>query len=144
MINYEKIPDWWAVCPNEACKFAEICLRQQACRQMPERIKKWTSILPNAVGEGDCGFFLKYEKVTMAKGIGSVYKNVEDKYARTNIRKALTAFLGSKGTYYRYKDGERLVSPQLQQDIRDIVHRFAPNAEVAFDETFEDYDFTQS
>lgn len=144
MIDYEKIPDRWAVCPNQTCKWADTCLRQQACRQMSARIKKWTSILPNAVGEGDCRFFLKYEKVTMAKGITSIYKNVEDRYARTNIRKTLTAYLGSKGTYYRYKDGERLINPQLQQEICDMVHRFAPNVEVEFDETFDDYDFTQS
>lgn len=110
---------------------------------MPARIKKWTSILPNATEEGDCDFFLKYEKVAMTKGIGSIYKNVTDKYARTNIRKALTAYLGSKGTYYRYKDGERLINPKLQQEICDIVHQYAPDAEVVFDETFEDYDFTQ-
>jgi len=78
----------------------------------------------------------------MAQGLNSIYKNVRARYARTSIRLALTSFLGSKGTYYRYKDGERLINPKLQQDIIDIVHRYAPEAEVTFDKLFEDYDFT--
>jgi hypothetical protein len=82
------------------------------------------------------------EKVTMAQGIAAVYKNVQYREVRTQIRLALTAHLGSKGTYYRYKDGERLINPKLQQEIIDIVHRFAPGIEVNFDKTFEDYDFT--
>ena len=79
----------------------------------------------------------------MAQGIASIYKNVKSREARTNIRFALTAHLGSKRTYYRYKDGERLINPKLQQEIIDIVHRYDPDAEVCFDKTFEDYDFTQ-
>ena len=42
-----------------------------------------------------------------------------------------------------YKDGERLINPQLQQEIIDIVHRYAPGVEVEFDKTFLDYDFTR-
>ena len=78
----------------------------------------------------------------MAQGIAAVYKNVQYREVRTQIRLALTAHLGSKGTYYRYKDGERLINPKLQQEIIDIVHRIAPGVEVNFDKTFEDYDFT--
>ena len=79
----------------------------------------------------------------MAQGIASIYKNVKSREARSSIRFALTAHLGSKGTYYRYKDGERLINPKLQQEIADIVHRYEPGIEVCFDKTFEDYDFTQ-
>jgi len=142
MFNYEKIPDWWALCPKSDCKMAETCLRHQVCMQVPEKYKRWQCILPHATKKDPCEFYRKLEKVTMAKGIASVYKNVESRDARSCIRYALTAHLGSKGTYYRYKDGERLINPKLQQEIIDIVHRYAPGIEVKFDETFEDYDFT--
>jgi len=143
MINYKDIPDGWPVCPNENCPMAQDCLRHQACRQMPATVTKWNCILPSALSDGQCKYFRKYEKVTMAKGIAAIYKNVSNRYARTSIRVELTSFLGSKGTYYRYKDGERLINPQLQAEIRDIVHRHAPGVEVSFDETFETYDFTR-
>ena len=109
MFDYEKIPDWWALCPNRDCEMAATCLRHQVCMQVPQKYKLWTCVL-----------------------------------ARSLIRYALTAHLGSKGTYYRYKNGERLINPQMQQEIIDIVHRYAPGVEVSFDKTFEDYDFTRN
>ena len=142
MIDKNKIPEWWAVCQNENCELAETCLRQQACRNMPSNIQKWTSIMPHAQKGRDCKFFQKYEKVMMARGLNNIYNNVRARAAKSDIRETLTAELGSKGTYYRYKDGEKLIGPSLQKMIIDIVHRFAPEAEVHFDEEFEAYDYT--
>lgn len=122
---------------------AETCLRHQVCLQVPKKYKKWTCVLANAIINGKCSYYQKAEKVTMAQGIAAIYQNVQSREARSKIRYSLTAFLGSKGTYYRYKDGERLINPQLQQDIIDIVHQYAPDVEVGFDKTFEDYDFTR-
>lgn len=142
MIDYKKIPSWWAVCPNSNCPLAETCLRQQACRQLPEKVIYWTCVLPHVQKGSACKYFLKYEKVAMAKGLNNIYNNVRARKTRSDIRIALTSFLGSKGTYYRYKDGERLINPKLQQEIIDIVHRYAPEEEICFDHYFEDYDFT--
>ena len=78
----------------------------------------------------------------MARGLNNIFNNVRARRAKSDIRETLTAELGSKGTYYRYKDGEKLIGPSLQKMIIDIVHRFAPEAEVHFDEEFEAYDYT--
>lgn len=142
MVDFSKILEWWALCPGYECPRKGECLRHLACTQAPAKVKKWRCVLPNVLDDGDCGFFRKAEKVVMAKGLGSIYDNVSSKQARSSIRKHLTDFLGSKGTYYRYKDGERLINPDLQQQICEIVHLYAPGAEVSFDETYEDYDFT--
>jgi hypothetical protein len=143
MYDYEKIPEWWAMCPKSDCTMAETCLRHQVYLQVPQKYKLWRCVLPNAIEDGKCKFYQKAEKVTMAQGLASVYNNVQSRIARSQIRYALTAHLGSKGTYYRYKDGERLINPQLQQEIIDIVHQYAPHVEVSFDKTFEDFDFTR-
>ena len=143
MINFKNIPEWWAMCQKRDCMMAEECLRHLVCRQAPKNLTKWKCVLPNAVnGSEDCSLFVKAEKVMMARGFNRIYQNVHEKKARSAIRLALTEFLGSKGSYYRYKDGERLLGPHLQQQICDIVHRYAPEAEVRFDENYEDYDFT--
>ena len=144
MFDFNKIPDWWALCPNSDCEMAKTCLRHQVCLQVPQKYKLWTCVLPNAIEDGKCRFYRKAAKVTMAQGIAAVYKNVQSREARSQIRYGLTAHLGSKGTYYRYKDGERLIGPRLQQEIIDIVHQYAPGVEVSFDKTFEDYDFTKN
>ena len=142
MINFNNIPEWWALCPGYDCPRKEGCLRHLACTQAPAEVKKWRCVLPNVLDNGECEFFREAEKVMMAKGLNAIYNNVSSKQARSSIRKHLTDFLGSKGTYYRYKDGERLINPNLQQEIREIVHFYAPGTEVGFDETYEDYDFT--
>lgn len=130
------------MCPGYECPRRGECLRHLACTQAPTTVKKWRCVLPH-VPEGDgCEFFREAEKVTMAKGLSAVYDNVSSKKARANIRKHLTDFLGSKGTYYRYKDGKRLINPGLQQEIRAIVQLYAPGTEVGFDEVYEDYDIT--
>ena len=143
MFDFDKIPERWPLCPKSDCEMAETCLRHQVCLQVPKKYKKWTCVLANAIINGKCSYYQKAEKVTMAQGIAAIYQNVQSREARSKIRYSLTAFLGSKGTYYRYKDGERLINPQLQQDIIDIVHQYAPDVEVGFDKTFEDYDFTR-
>jgi len=142
MVNFNNIPEWWALCPGYECPRAGECLRHLAFRQAPAEVKKWKCVLPHVVKDGACEFFRKAETVTMASGLNAIYRNITSKQARSNIRKQLTDFLGSKGTYYRYKDGERVINPKLQQEIRDMVHLYAPDAEVSFDKTFEDYDFT--
>ncbi len=105
-------------------------------------MKKWECVLPNAVGDKDCEFFQSAEKVQMARSLNTVYSQLDDRKVRSAIRQMLTSFFGSKGSYYRYKNGERTMNPQMQQQVCDIVHWYAPEAEVSFDESFEAYDFS--
>ena len=143
MISFKEIPEWWAVCPKETCERAEECLRYQACRQAPEALATWTCLLPHTPTGKACKHFQPYTTVKMARGLNAIYKDVHDKRARADIRASLTGLFGSKGTYYRYKYGERQLNPQLQEKVRSIVNSFAPDAEVTFDETYDGYDFTR-
>ena len=78
----------------------------------------------------------------MARGMSQLYDKVREVSVRKQIRLALTDHLGSKGTYYRYKDGERLITPALQQWIQDLFRRYGIEGKVTFDEYLEAYDFT--
>ena len=142
MIDYKKIPDWWAVCPNEKCKVAETCLRHQACRSLMQKYKYWLCVLPQAWGDAPCRYYQKAEKVTMASGFSVAFKDIHDRHVSSSLRLALTGYFGSKGSYYRYKNHERSINPKMQQEIRDIVRRYAPETGQIFDRTYEDYDFT--
>ena len=108
MIDFNKIPDWWALCPGYDCPRKEACLRHVALQQATKKVTQWRCVLPTAIGDGECKLFRGAEKVEMAKGLHAIYSDIASKRARSCIRKHLTEFLGSKGTYYRYMDGERL------------------------------------
>lgn len=78
----------------------------------------------------------------MARGLNRLYKEVHDAHTRHEIRLTLTAHFGSKGSYYRYKDGERWLNPEQQRVILDLVHVCGGEVEDIFDEYADTYDFT--
>ena len=142
MIDIKKTPDWWAVCPNEKCTVAETCLRHKVCKLLTQKYKYWLCVLPQAWENTPCAYYQKTEKVTMARGFARAFKGIGDRHVRSYLRLALTGYFGSKGSYYRYKNQERDINPKMQQEIRDIVRRYKPEADDIFDKTYEDYDFT--
>jgi hypothetical protein len=141
-IDFAEIPVWWPVCTNRECPMAEDCLRQKVCREAPENVTSWACVLPNALKDGCCKYYQKAEVVRMARGLNAIYKNVHSREARHGIRIDLTGHYGSKGAYYRYKDGERWLNPKEQQIVANIVRSYGCQGEVNFDEYREGYDFT--
>lgn len=141
-IDYNKIPEWWAMCQKKECPRAAECLRFQACAAVPERIKGWRCLMPQVLREEDCPFFLKMETVRMARGLNRLYREVHDAHARHEIRMSLTAHFHSKGAYYRYKNGERWLNPKEQRVILDLLKLFGCQSEDVFDEYADTYDFT--
>ena len=78
----------------------------------------------------------------MARGFVGIYKQLKSRDARHDIRIALTDYFGSKGSYYRYKDGERLLNPAQQQWILNLLARHQMTVGIQFDEYIDTYDFT--
>lgn len=140
-INYKDIPSWWGICQNSDCPMEKECLRHQAFLSIPKEIKKWPCILPNAFKYGNCEFFYQAKKVKMAKGFKSLIDSLNSRDLRHDLRTQLTDYLGSKGAYYRHKDGERMLNPQQQKWIQDFLLSHGYNKEVVFDEYINTYDF---
>ena len=141
-IDFEKIPELWALCLNDKCPRAGECLRFQASSSIPETYKYWRCVLPNAWKNGECSCFQKMETVRMARGLNRLYKKVCETRTRHDIRVELMAHFGSNGSYYRYKDGQRWLNPQQQQYILDLLRKYGCQAEDVFDEYADTYDFT--
>lgn len=140
-INFKEIPSWWGICQNSDCPMAKECLRHQAFLCIPEEIKKWPCILPNALKNGNCPFFHQAMKVRMAKGFQSLVDSLNSRDLRHDFRTQLTDYLGSKGAYYRHKDGERMLNPKQQKWIQDFLISHGYKKEVVFDEYIYTYDF---
>lgn len=142
-IDFEKMPELWAVCQNKECPRAGECLRFQAISAVPERFMSWRCVTPNAWKDGECRGFQKFETVRMARGLNRLYKEVPSRRDRQDIREELVAHFGSNGSYYRYKDGQRLLNPQQQQYILGVLRKYGCQAEDVFDEYADTYDFTR-
>ena len=86
-------------------------------------------------------YYQKPERVKMACGFGDLYDKVHDRHARHLIRLRLTEYFGSKGTYYRYQHGERLLTPEQQAWIQKLVKTYSNGKEVNYGSFIEGYDF---
>lgn len=143
MTDFDQIPEWWPLCSNSQCGRAGECLRHMAFVEVPEKITRWPCVLPTAMKNGECPYFQKAEKVRMARGFKGLFRNIGNKYAQHEIREELTDYFKSKGTYYRYRDGERWLNPELQQMIAKIMQKHGVDDAPVFDEYCESYDYTK-
>lgn len=141
MVDFKQIPEWWPLCGNSQCSRAQECMRHVAYTQAPQGVTRWLCLLPTAVKDGECRFFQKNEMVMMARGFSNMLKSVASLDARHGIRMELTKYFGSKGSYYRYRNGERWMNPAQQQAVADVLHRHGVEAASLFDEYQEAYDY---
>jgi len=141
MIDYKKIPDWWPLCSNGACEQRETCLRWKAWQGMPAQNEKWLCLMPSAWQHEPCRHYVKAEKQRMAQGFHTLMNHLHNREHRYQIRMELTDYLGSKGTYYRYKDGERLLSPEQQQWMAELFAKYGYDRDIRFDAYEDEYNF---
>ena len=142
MMDIQEIPDWWALCPGYGCEKAEDCLRNMAFRDVRKGTTRWMCVLPEAMKDGECSYVQSKEKVRMACGFHELCRRIHGRDARHLIRMELTERFGSKGSYYRYKDGDRLLTPELQEMVSQVFRRHGFKGEIVFDKYFESYNYT--
>lgn len=141
MINFNDIPDRWAVCLNDNCPKADECLRHLASKEMPQTVTRWMCVMPSALQDGECKYFVKEEKIRMARGFRSLFDGMSSRDARHDLRMKLSEFFGSTGSFYRCKDGKRLLTPQEQQEIMKLIEQYGYKTESVFDEYVITYEF---
>ena len=140
--DFSQIPPSWRFCYNEKCPMHEHCLRFQTALEVTE---EWGTcgwaVLPSTLKNGECIFYRKDEKVTLATGFV-----VKDNPRVTNMfiemRDKISGYLGGNGTYYLYRNGKKWLSPEQQEGIRRIFREAGYTEEVVFGKTKEDYDYT--
>ena len=136
-----KIPEWWPVCQQADCPQAAACLRRQAFMRMPRAVDAWSCVMPWAESNGDCRYFFSTEKQRMARGFTKMFANMHNREDLHNLRLELTTFLGSKGSYDRYKKGEKLLTPDEQQWILQRFRQYGYEEGLEFDEYVYCYNF---
>jgi hypothetical protein len=94
--------------------------------------------MPKTLKGGQCRWYDKRTVVVWAAGFSRLYDCVMKK-DYTAMRKGLTRYLHGVKFYYEYKRGDRPLSPEQQQWIRNFVKSYGYEWEVPFDSYFEAY-----
>lgn len=138
-IDFKQIPTDYPLCLNERCPQAAGCLHQLSVQAMPAEKEYWNIISPKrtATIKGDCPFFRSSRKARYAKGFMNMLDSLPYN-KRRGVISSLIACFGQR-TYYRIRKGERLLTPDEQQTVRNIIKRYGTSASLEFDDYEEDF-----
>ena len=136
--DFSRVPSWYVLCTNNDCPQKAECLRYLAGKNAPDNLEIARCVMPQTLKNGECRWFDKITIDVWAAGFTHLYDRVMKK-DYTTMRKTITNYLHGARIYYEYKRGERALSPQEQQWIRNYVRSLGYEWEVEFDSYFEDY-----
>ena len=100
--------------------------------------------MSGAMNGGRCSYFARNEKVRFARGFNNMFARVKSRDDSFAMRRELTSYLGSIGTYYRCKSGERLLNPEQQQWILRLFSQHGYTEGLEFDEYIDSYNFERT
>lgn len=140
IFDFSDVPSWYVLCTNSQCPLRDDCLRFVAGVHAPETMETATCIMPKTLKGNTCRWYDKQTVVVYAAGFSHLYDRVMKK-DYTSMRKTITQYLHGVKLYYEYMRGERPLSPNQQQWIRNYVKSRGYDWEVEFDKYYEGYVF---
>lgn len=138
--NYNQVPYGWTLCYISECNRKEECMRYQVCLLAPKGLTKNPCVLPTVMQMDSCPHFHSIEVVRAAIGFRNIFSEVKEKH-HASMRSEMAGYLGGGGTFYRYRNGERLLMPEQQEWIKKMFLRYGYTEEVVFDDYKNVYRF---
>ena len=139
-IRFNDVPRWWALCFNELCAMKEHCLRHRVAAAVPATQRQALCVTPAASTARSCSMYVEATPVLVARGFDGAFQRLQSRDARHDLRLSLTRYFGSRGSYYRYKHGECILTPRQQQAVLSHFGRYGYQRDV-FDSQYYDYCF---
>ncbi len=130
--DFSDVPVTWPLCFCEACPRHQECLRFLVGTHVPQKLTWGPAIYPSAYQGGDCPHYKQPRIIKAAYGFRLFFRDVKQR-DYTLLRDQMKAYLGGHGTYYRYNRGERLLTPEQQQWIRDLFASHGYDKDVDFE-----------
>lgn len=130
--KHQNIPAGWAICFLTGCRRKQECLRYQAGLNLPDDVETREAVVPSVLKKERCPRFLKTETEHVAYGFTRIFYDVKSRHI-ADMRSAIRAYLGGRGTYYRYLHGEQALMPEQQQWIRRLFADYGYPGKVEFD-----------
>lgn len=140
-IDYDKVPHQYARCFRADCPKAATCLRRLAAEAMPASEERCMIVSPKflATVKGDCPYYRSSEKIRYAKGFIGIMNQLPHKTHNLAITYLQGMFNGRN--YYRVRKGERLLSPEEQERVLNLLNRLGAQGPFEFDAYIEDYNW---
>lgn len=134
----ERAPHY-LVCHIERCPLRDHCLRWLVGRYADSRPLAVNSVNPlhPQVATQECPLYRENRIEVHAKGMVHFYDDMP-KRKEANIRDRLIGMYNRR-KYYEYRNGVRLITPEMQQDILRVCQESGWTAPPRYDGSEEDY-----
>ena len=121
------------VCLIDHCPLHDQCLRWLVGQYLEPRLPLCTIVNPRhpKAGTEQCELFRKNQRVVMKRGLMHLYREMPG-YMEKQIRWQLIAKWTHK-KYYEVRKGERLMTPDMQQDVINICRSNGWKGPIVFD-----------
>lgn len=139
--SYDMLPPSWMFCFLDGCPKAGQCLLHRSGELIPKSVTHGSAVFPTALGDDGCQYFKQIRKIHAAFGFNTIFSEVKSKDEKP-IRDSIKSYLGSQKTYYRYHNGEKLLTPEQQQQIINIFREYGYTEGLEFDHYRDVYDFS--
>lgn len=108
-LAFSDVPNNFLWCINRQCSKAETCLRQLAERLSPEELISCSAINPKHLAKfkNECPYFCSNKQVRYARGFLGILENLTSKQTHFFINRVISN--SSRRTYYRVRNGERII-----------------------------------
>ena len=140
--KFDEVPEGYLLCFNAECDKHDDCLRYLAGQHVPPVVMGGPAVYPNAYKDGICPYFKKTRVIHGAWGMRNLYKGVEPKDAQT-LKAKVTNYLGGPVATFKYQHGEKVLTPEQQEEIHNMFRELGYKHELVFDGFTFVYDFTE-
>ena len=136
---FRKKVDHYLVCFIESCPLHEQCLRWLVGQYADTMPLAYNAINPRnpVIGGEKCEMFRKNQRVKMKRGLKHLYHEMPG-YMEHRIRLLRIQMWGRK-KYFEIRRGDRLITPEQQEDVVDACHHHGWQGPIVFDGEEEDW-----
>lgn len=131
--------DSYLVCFLDHCPQRSQCLRWLVGQYVSERPYAWTAISPRhpQAATESCEMFRKNVRIVMKRGFKNLYREMPA-YKERAIRQQLIHLWGRR-QYFEMRKGDRLITPEQQQDIINVCKFHGYSGPIVYDGEQEDW-----
>lgn len=118
LVNYS-----WMYCFNADCPRTAECIRFISVKFKPDDVTAGNAVFPDANLHGPCTHFKRVRQFKAAWGLTHLYDQVRHSDVHT-LKFAVMDIVGNRTTYYRVHRGERHLTPEQQEQVKQLFAKY--------------------